>query len=391
MIAPALCAHNARLMLSHWEHSALEIENNLEFLLYEEDDIIHGASEKIHTAILDCISRNQPDVQFVVTSCLPEIVGEDIEAVLRQVRVKVSVPVLFIKTENFTDMTARMGQDNTIAALRNMMEKPLQRIPRSVNIIGANAKDFPGTELCRVLNNAGFSVNSVFPSRCDLNVIRDAPKAEFNILMNRNSGLLAERMKIDFDIPYIRFEQVYTPDSLRENYHNLGEFLDVDLVSLIQPDCDKLVAAIETSAERLGNASGIVSLSNGRVFDLAHFLILAGLHVKVVAVNDLTDQDFTDASRLQTLAPHILVTRNISWYPLDECIASLRPDYFLAFSGPDAVYCARYGVNHRNIPLRPHKNGFEAAVRILETLSMKKPGYSTLVLREQTKMKEEFL
>jgi hypothetical protein len=110
MIAPALCAHNARLMLSHWEHSSLDIENNLEFLIYEENDIIHGASAKIHDAILKSISRNQPDVQFVVTSCLPEIVGEDIESVVRQVKTEVTIPVLFIKTENFTEMTARMGR-----------------------------------------------------------------------------------------------------------------------------------------------------------------------------------------------------------------------------------------------------------------------------------------
>jgi hypothetical protein len=44
-------------------------------------------------------------------------------------------------------------------------------------------------------------------------------------------------------------------------------------------------------------------------------------------------------------------------------------------------------VKHRNVTFRPHLNGFEAAVRIFETLIKGKPGYSTLVLREEMRAK----
>jgi nitrogenase molybdenum-iron protein alpha/beta subunit len=271
------------------------------------------------------------------------------------------------------------------------MEKPVQHISGSVNIIGANAKDFPETELCRILTSAGLSVNSVFPSRCELQVIKKAPKAEFNILMNRNSRLLAERMKVDFGIPYIRFEQSYTYESITEQYRQLGDILGTDIMPYIRPAQEKFLAQMETSVQKLKNSSVIISLSNGRVFNLAQLLIQSGMQVRAVGVNDLTDLDYMDAARLSTIAPEILVARNISWYPLDECIAALRPDFFLAFSGPDATYCARHGVNHRNIMLRPHKNGFEAAARILETLTAARPGFSTLGMRDEMKAKEGIL
>lgn len=383
MIAPALCAHNARLMVSHWEHSSMDIENNLVFLLYEEDDIIYGASEKIRQALLEIYDRNRPDVLFVVTSCLPEIVGEDIEAVVRQVRTGVPVPVLFVKTENFTTMTARQGQEHTLAALMELMEQPARKLKNTVNIIGANAGEFPATELYRVLEKAGFRINVVFPSRCDLNLLRAAPEAEFNILMNRNSGILAEQMKKEFNIPYIRFEQAYAPDSIREKYRELGEFLGVDLVPFIRQESERLDAAIRAAREKLRGSSIILSMSIGRVFDMALLIGQAGMNIPVIATNELTGDDRADARCLYEFSGDSQVVRNISWYPLDACIASLRPDYFLAFSGPDAPFCARHGVRHRNITMRPAMNGFEAAVRILETIQQDKPGYSTLLLREE--------
>lgn len=387
MIAPALCAHNARLMVSHWEHSSMDIENNLVFLLYEEDDIIHGAADKIRQALIEIIEHKRPDVLFVVTSCLPEIVGEDIEAVVRQVRTNVQIPVLFIKTENFTDITTRKGLEYTMAAFMDLMTPSAERSKGSVNIIGSNASEFPATELARILTTAGFRINVVFPSRCDLNLLREAPKAEFNIVTNRHSGVLAERMKAEFGIPYFRFDPAYSPDAILARYRELGTFLGVDLVPVVQPSYENLKGAITAAQEKLRNSSIILSLNSGRVFDLALLLNLAGMDIGVIGINELNEDDKADARNLSALSENTQVVRNLSWYPLDECIAHFRPDYFLAFGGPEAPFCARYGVKHRNVIFRPHMNGFEAAVRILDTLLNDKPGYSTLELKEQMREK----
>ena len=120
---------------------------------------------------------------------------------------------------------------------------------------------------------------------------------------------------------------------------------------------------------------------------MALLLKMAGMDIPVIATYELTDDDKADARSLNEVSGNTNVVRNISWYPLDECIARIRPDYFLAFGGPEAPYCARFGVKHRNVSFRPHLNGFEAAGRIFEILLRGKPGYSTLVLREEMRAK----
>jgi Nitrogenase molybdenum-iron protein, alpha and beta chains len=367
----------------------MDIENNLVFLIYEEDDIIHGASERIRTAILETFERSHPDVLFVVSTCLPEIVGEDIEAVARQARSALPVPVLFIKTENFTEITTRKGLENTMVSFMDLMGLPGETLKNTVNIIGSNASEFPGTELSRVLEELGFRINVVFPSQCDLMQIRNASKAQYNILINRHSTPLAEQMKIKYGIPYILFEQAYSPESILAKYRELGTFLGCDLAPVIQDDYKKLNTAIRTARETLCSKSVILSFNSGRIFDMGTLLALAGMSLPVIAANEFSDQDRADARHLCTLSQHTKVIRNLSWHPLDTCISHIRPDFFLAFGGPEAPYCAKFGVNHRYVIMRPHLNGFAAADRILNTLLAERPGYSLLILREKMRQKAE--
>ena len=391
MIAPALCAYNARLALSRWEQSSRDIENNLIFFLYEEDDLIHGAGESIRQALIDICQRGTFKVLFVVTSCLPEIVGEDVEAVVRQLRDLVSVPVLLIKTENFTDMTARLSQANALLSFLDLMEHPREHIQKSVNIIGSSARDFPSSELSSVLQEAGYSINTVFPSGCDLDRLKKASRAEYNVLLTRNATLLAEKMQAEFCIPFYLFDAAYSPQAISDNYAGLGTFLGCDLLPSVAARKDGLTDAIQSARDHLEGSSIIISLSNSRVFDMATLLYDVGMYVPLIGFNQLTTTDLSDASRLSCRDSEILTINNLSISPLDECIATIRPNYYLSFGNPDAIFCARNGVRARRLVSRPHPNGFDAGRRILEILSKDKPGLSTLVLREQMREKAGIL
>lgn len=383
MIAPALCAYNARLALSRWERSSLGLANNLVFLLYEEEDLIHGAAEKIRQALIRIVNDRKPRALFVVTSCLPEIVGEDLSAVVSQVQADVPCPVLLIKTENFTDMTARTSQVNALLSFSGIIKDTADRKPHTVNIFGSNARDFAASELSQVLHDAGFSINAVFPSRCDVSLFETAASAGYNILLTRNAQALAGWMEEEFSIPFFLFDTVYTPEAICEKYHGLGDFFGVDLLPFTAGRHKKLLDEIDAARRNLQGKSAIVSYSNGRVFDLALLLKECGIHIPVIGMNHVTDDDYSDARKLGSKDEGILLVRSMSHYPLDDCIASIRPDYFIAFGGPDATFCARHGVRSRALVMRPHPNGFDAARRIISLVQEDKPGLSTLLLREQ--------
>ena len=387
MIAPALCAYNARLALSRWERSSLDISNNLVFLLYEEEDVIHGAAGTIRQALLDIYRQRTPQALFVVTSCLPEIVGEDVAAVVRQVNDALPIPVLLIKTENFTDMTARTSQENALLSFTGLMSPPAQKVPKSINIIGSNARDFAASELNRALQHTGFSINTVIPSRCNVTLFNDAPRAAFNILLTRGATVLGQWMEREYGTPFFLFEPAYTPEAIQKKYSDLGLFLGVDLLPFVADSMRQLDADIVTARNVLGEKTAIISYSNGRVFDMALLLEQAGLRMKVIGINHIAPEDMSDARRLQNNARRIWVVRTLTLSPLDDCIAFLRPDYYISFGGPDATFCAKHGVRARALVMRPHPNGFEAARRLLQLIQKERPGLSTLLLREEMRAK----
>jgi len=90
----------------------------------------------------------------------------------------------------------------------------LQGLQDSVNLIGFSPDDFKVNadvkEIKRLLNDAGVEVNSVI-SRCSLEEFRGAPAAELNVVLGQGT-LLAEQMKKEFGLPYLKMDYPYGLD-----------------------------------------------------------------------------------------------------------------------------------------------------------------------------------
>lgn len=368
MIAPALCAYNARLIMSRFEQSNYMIENNLVFFLYEEEDIIQGAEETIKQNLLDFCTEKKPDVVFIVTSCLPEIVGEDVEAVAAQVRELVKVPILVIRTENFTNISSKQGVERTFEALMGLMENPTQKIPRSVNIIGNSAIRHKNTELFRILEKEGIIINSVIPSHISVQDIRKAPEAMYNIIVDRGCLPLAEKMKEKYDIQYFHYDQAYSPDEILKQYHNLGSFLSINIEPLVQADYENFQSIIFSLRKKVSGKKAIISMNNARVFDAIKLLGLIGIHIPVVTIDELNEQDFMDLEKLPDQYNDTHIIRNISCYPLEEYLNQIKPDYYLTYGGYEQKMCNEYNIHYHNLHPYMYINGFERSIQILSDL-----------------------
>jgi len=374
MIAPALCSYNARLIMSRFEQSSLLLENNLIFLLYEEDDIIHGAADKIKQSLIDFYNRKNPDLLFVVTSCLPEIVGEDIEAVVQEVREIIKSPVLVIRTENFTNISSMQGVERTFASLIDIMEPPSNQEDKLVNIIGFSAYKSRNSELERILTSAGFTINSTIPSFGDISGIKQATNARFNIILDRGCTLLAQKMKEIYNIDYVLFDQAYYPETIYSEYDKIGDLLSTDLSSIIRPlyeDCSEYISAKKKSQ---GKETCIISLGNGRVFDLAHLLFTMGYNIPVLALDELSDQDRQDASALYSKGCNPEIIRNASCYPLEEYMSRIKPDYYLTYAGYEQKMCTLHKIRYRNLYPYNYTNGFERSKQVLQDIFSENPG-----------------
>ncbi len=76
--------------------------DNLLLLPLVQEDVIFGAHEKVKQAVIEADRRYHPEVLFVVTTCTQEIIGEDFDAAIEEIRPEINAQLLVVHTDNFT-------------------------------------------------------------------------------------------------------------------------------------------------------------------------------------------------------------------------------------------------------------------------------------------------
>jgi nitrogenase molybdenum-cofactor synthesis protein NifE len=102
-----------------------------------EMDVIDGGEKKLAKALCQLIDRYQPKAAFVYSTCIVGVIGDDVEAVCRQVAALKGIPVLPVHSEGFKG-TKRDGYRAACEALLKLVGTgSTDGIgPVSVNILG---------------------------------------------------------------------------------------------------------------------------------------------------------------------------------------------------------------------------------------------------------------
>lgn len=66
-----------------------------------EMDIIYGSEAKLMQAVLYIAERYKPAAVFVYSTCIPSLIGDDVEAVCKQARAKLGIPVIPVIAPGF--------------------------------------------------------------------------------------------------------------------------------------------------------------------------------------------------------------------------------------------------------------------------------------------------
>jgi nitrogenase molybdenum-cofactor synthesis protein NifE len=67
----------------------------------QELDVVFGGEKKLRLALLELIERHSPKAAFVYSTCIVGIIGDDLEAVCREVQKTTGIPVIPVQSEGF--------------------------------------------------------------------------------------------------------------------------------------------------------------------------------------------------------------------------------------------------------------------------------------------------
>lgn len=205
----------------------------------------------------------------------------------------------------------------------NLMEK--QECNGSINVLGQRLGDFNKSELYRILKEAGVLKGLQLPGQCTFEQIKTAPSAKVNIVVHPIGIPLAKKMKKKFDIPYIMFERMSTPENIYNSYKELFQLLkkplpeEIETLYKLSKEKEK---NIKSSMKNLKYFSGNTALST---YEFHSYLIELGLDPILIQTSDIPSEDDPHLKIILEKADPF-VTRAANIGPLKYLYSVLKPD-----------------------------------------------------------------
>ncbi len=157
-----------------------------------EDEIVHGGEELLARTILEAQEFNVP-ILFVLSSCGPEIVGDDIVAVCEDVRSQVDFDVVPIECAGFRG-SQYDGTDIALdALLKRLVVDSGQKIAQSVCLIAPYANANPTWMgdlewVKRVLSQMGVQVTATITHQTALSDFEKVSATEASLVLSHDCG-----------------------------------------------------------------------------------------------------------------------------------------------------------------------------------------------------------
>jgi nitrogenase molybdenum-cofactor synthesis protein NifE len=156
-----------------------------------DTDVVYGGEEKLEQGIKETYERYHPNLIMVITTCPSDLIGDDVEAVVRDVSYEVGCDVVY-STGDFVGRSKPVGYQDAFYAIADQMlcngtdgtgnGDPVHN-EGSVNIVtfpihGAGIKV---AEMVSVLGDMEIGVNKVCFDHTRVEDLYDLPKADLNI------------------------------------------------------------------------------------------------------------------------------------------------------------------------------------------------------------------
>ena len=169
------------------------------------EDVIGGTKAKLLDTFRNSYKEFDPSFVLVSNAPVSSMIGTDLEDVTDTITAESGLPAASI------DLTGHKyydyGISQTLLTLAKLLVEPTEeKIPHSINLIGGNAIDWSAQTLRDIrtwITKRGFQIVSQWGSRERAANLKQAAKAEFNLVLTVSGLATAKWMEQEFGIPYI--------------------------------------------------------------------------------------------------------------------------------------------------------------------------------------------
>ena len=331
--------------------------------ILETYDVTFGSVEKVERAFDEMVKEYQPGCVFLVTTCVVEIIGDDMDALASALTEKHGIPTYAVHTEHFKCEDHIPGVERTITACIELMEE--QPITESVNILGQRLGKFVDTEVYTILKEQGVEIGMMLPSGCTVEEIKQAPRAKVNIVVNDTALTLAKKMKRQFGTPYVVFDKYVAPDRIYKAYQTLFDHLEIAMPKSLEIKYEETTKMMESYSQVLEGATYIYGNTPFMPYEFNLFMMKLGMKAELIQMSRYKEEDKRFVQEMLELQnPYVTKSANIA--PLQYVYDVLQPDLYLGHEY--AMRLRKKGIALVRSDKAWEMLGFELTTFILEQL-----------------------
>lgn len=304
-------------------------------VVLDQHDVTFGCQEKLNEAMDELMEEYAPKAVYLVTTCVVEVIGDDIEAMAEHYMDQYGIPVIVVHAENFKTDDHLPGIEHTLDVSLEVMEE--QDTENCVNVLGLRLGDFEKTEVYRVLKTLGVETHMNLPGKTSVEAIRTAPKAKCNIVVHPVGLPLAKKMKKAFGTPFVVFERYSDPDRIKACYESLCSVLGADMPEVLLDKYEDMTRKVADARKRLAGKtyiSGNTAMCN---YELHAFLANSlGVMPTLLQISYLDEESRVFREELMNVCDP-LVTRAANMTAMQYIYPVLKPNFAIGGGSPQVM------------------------------------------------------
>ncbi|BBB89518.1 MAG TPA: nitrogenase component 1 [Methylomusa anaerophila] len=321
----------------------------------DENDVIAGGIDKLRQAILYAEKEYRPDAIIIGNSCVPGIIGDDIDTLLDELDGQIAAKVVPVHCEGFKSKFVATGYDSAYHGVLKKLVDPVKKydkvipdevadarekyiLSKTVNLLNVGSTSYGDeVELSRLLQALGLNVR-VLPLYASIDEISRIGEAALNISICAThddylTGHLKERFGTEYVIDTLPIGIKNTNQWLR----TIAKFfqLDSEVEQLIALETAQLEKALEPFKKAFKGKTVFVGGGETRIFTTAEFFQSLGMKVLGLKPHNFDRfavpmiDDIDDPDAVIDVAPG---------QPAEELnvLNRLRPDLYVGHTGAHA-------------------------------------------------------
>ncbi|MFV0592366.1 MAG: nitrogenase iron-molybdenum cofactor biosynthesis protein NifE [Draconibacterium sp.] len=255
----------------------------------KEKDVVFGGEKKLYHALCELIDKHQPKAAFVFSTCIIGVIGDDVEAVCRQVTREKGIDVIPVMSEGFNG-SKKDGYKIACDALSKLVgtDDSYQPSKHSINILGDFNLAGELWILTEYYKKLGVELVSCMTGDGRVAEIRRAHKATLNVVQCSGSMVhLAKDMKEKYGIPFMKVSYFGIEDMSDALYEVARYFKDEEMMekarTLVRDEISQLLPALQPYRQKLEGKKAAIYVGGAfKAISLVKALRLLGMKTVVV-------------------------------------------------------------------------------------------------------------